>query len=99
MRHSVFRVTHSQSPVVPVRDLADDYYDFDEKNFCLTGRKYHNKYTLGDMVRVQVARADLDKKQLDFALVLDEGNPNKPIKEKAKAEPMSKKKSKSRRKK
>ena len=68
--------------LVPVRDLADDYYDFDEKNFCLTGRKYHNTYTLGDIVRVQVARADLDKKQLDFALVLDEGNPNKPLSEK-----------------
>ena len=65
--------------LVPVRDLADDYYDYDEKNFCLTGRKYHNKYTLGDIVRVQVARADLDRKQLDFSLVADEGNPNKPL--------------------
>ena len=68
--------------LVPVRDLADDYYDYDEKNFCLTGRKYHNKYTLGDIVRVQVARADLDKKQLDFVLVEDEGNPNLSLKEK-----------------
>ena len=67
--------------LVPVRDLADDYYDFDEKNYCLTGRKYHNKYTLGDQVKVQVARADLDRKQLDFALVSDDGNPNKPLKE------------------
>ena len=84
--------------LVPVRDLADDYYDFDEKNFCLTGRKYHNKYTLGDIVRVQVARADLDKKQLDFALVSDEGNPNVPLKEKVK-EKKEKKKEKTRRKK
>ena len=68
--------------LVPVRDLADDYYDFDEKNFCLIGRKYHNKYTLGDIVKVQVARADLEKKQLDFTLVADEGNPNKPLQEK-----------------
>lgn len=45
------------------------------------GRKYHNRYTLGDIVKVQVARADLDHKQLDFALVTDEGNPNKPLKE------------------
>ena len=65
--------------LVPVRDLADDYYDYDEKNFCLTGRKYHHKYTIGDIVKVQVARADLDKKQLDFTLVADEGNPNKPL--------------------
>lgn len=65
--------------LVPVRDLADDYYDLDEKNYSLVGRKYHNKYTLGDIVRVQVARADLERKQLDFALVSDEGNPNKPL--------------------
>lgn len=88
--------------LVPVRDLADDYYDFDEKNFCLTGRKYHNKYTLGDIVRVQVARADLDKKQLDFALVMDEGNPNLSLAEKKKLKKeeatASKKSSKGRRK-
>lgn len=70
--------------LVPVRDLADDYYDYDEKNYCLTGRKTHKKYTLGDRVKVQVARADLDKKQLDFALLSDDGNPNKPLKEKDK---------------
>ncbi len=67
--------------LVPVRDLADDYYDLDEKNYCLVGRAHHNKYTLGDQVRVQVARADLDRKQLDFALVDDMGNPNRPLKE------------------
>ncbi|MDE6299278.1 MAG: ribonuclease R, partial [Muribaculaceae bacterium] len=68
--------------LVPVRDLADDYYDYDEKNFCLIGRKHHNKYTLGDEVKVQVARADLDRKQLDFALISDDGNPNRPLPEK-----------------
>ena len=67
--------------LVPVRDLNDDYYELDEKNFCLIGRAHHNKYTLGDKVKVQVARADLDRKQLDFALISDEGNPNKPRKE------------------
>ena len=65
--------------LVPIRDLADDYYDFDEKNYCLIGRKHGVKYTLGDEVRVQVARADLERKQLDFALIDDKGNPNKPI--------------------
>ncbi len=65
--------------LVPVRDLADDYYDFDEKNYCLKGRKHGVKYTLGDQVKVQVARADLDRKQLDFALISDSGNPNKPL--------------------
>ena len=63
--------------LVPIRDLADDYYDFDEKNYCLIGRQHGVRYTLGDKVRVQVARADLDRKQLDFALIDDKGNPSK----------------------
>ncbi|MBD5268849.1 MAG: ribonuclease R [Bacteroides sp.] len=71
--------------LVPVRDLNDDYYELDEKNYCLIGRAHHNKYTLGDKVKVQVARADLDRKQLDFALISDEGNPNKPRKERNKS--------------
>ena len=60
--------------LVPVRDLADDYYDYDENNYCLVGRRNGNRYRLGDEVQVQVARANLDKKQLDFVLV-DEKNP------------------------
>ena len=60
--------------LVPMRDLADDYYDFDAKNYCLIGRKYNNRYRLGDPVQVQVARADLQKKQLDFVIV-DEKHP------------------------
>ncbi|MDE6333062.1 MAG: RNB domain-containing ribonuclease, partial [Muribaculaceae bacterium] len=60
--------------LVPVRDLADDYYDFDEKNYSLTGRRHNNRYRLGDRVNVQVARCNLDRKQLDFVIV-DEKNP------------------------
>ena len=60
--------------LVPIRDLADDYYDYDEKNYCLVGRRNGNRYRLGDNVKVQVARANLDRKQLDFVLV-DEKNP------------------------
>ncbi len=55
--------------MVPLRDLDDDYYEFDERNYCLWGRKYHHRYSLGDAVRIKVARANLEKKQLDFALV------------------------------
>ena len=55
--------------LVPMRDLNDDYYEFDEKNYCLIGRRSHHRYVLGEKVRVQVARCNLDKKQLDFALV------------------------------
>ena len=54
--------------LVPMRDLDDDYYDFDERNYCLVGRRHHNKYQLGDPVRIKVASADLEKKQLDFTL-------------------------------
>lgn len=60
--------------LVPMRDLADDYYDFDEKNYCLVGRRHNNRYRLGDAVKIQVARANLDKKQLDFVIV-DDKNP------------------------
>lgn len=54
--------------MVPMRDLDDDYYDFDERNYCLIGRRHHNKYQLGDPVRIKVARANLEKRQLDFTL-------------------------------
>ena len=55
--------------LVPIRDLEDDYYEFDEKNYCLMGRRTHKIYRLGDPIRIQVARANLEKKQLDFALI------------------------------
>ena len=54
--------------MVPMRDLDDDYYDFDEKNYCLVGRRHHHRYQLGDPVRIKVARANLEKRQLDFVL-------------------------------
>ena len=55
--------------MVPMHDLDDDYYDFDEKNYCLVGRRHHHKYQLGDPIRIKVAQANLEKKQLDFTLV------------------------------
>ena len=64
--------------LVPMRDLADDYYDFDPKQYCLIGRRHNHRYRLGDKIRVQVARADLQKKQLDFALI-DEKNPPRSV--------------------
>ena len=55
--------------MVPIRDLDDDYYEFDEKNYCLRGRRKNRTYSLGDAITIKVARANLEKKQLDFALV------------------------------
>ena len=57
--------------MIPIRDLGDDYYDFDEKNFVIVGRRHHTKYQLGDPVRIQVARANIERKQLDFTLADD----------------------------
>ncbi len=55
--------------MIPMRDLDDDYYEFDEKNYRLIGRRTHQTYSLGDPIKIKVARANLEKKQLDFTLV------------------------------
>ena len=55
--------------LVSMRDLDDDFYDFDEKNFCLVGRRRHHKYQLGDAIRIRVAQANLERKQLNFEIV------------------------------
>jgi ribonuclease R len=54
--------------MIPIRDLDDDYYEFDEKNYCITGRRKHKVYRLGDQIKIQVSKANLERKQLDFAL-------------------------------
>ena len=54
--------------LVAIHDLDDDYYDYDEKNYCLVGRRHHHKYQLGDAVKVKVARANVERKQLDFVI-------------------------------
>ena len=54
--------------MVSMRDLGNDYYEFDEKNYCLIGRRHHKRFSLGDPIKIKVARANLEKKQLDFVL-------------------------------
>ena len=54
--------------MIPIRDLGDDYYDFDEKSFVIYGRRHPTKYQLGDPIRIQVARANVERKQLDFII-------------------------------
>lgn len=63
--------------MVSIRDLADDIYAFDERNYCLRGRYNKNEYTLGDRVTVKIARADLIKRQLDYVLITEEQNIDK----------------------
>ena len=55
--------------MVPIRTLDDDYYEFDEANYCIVGRRRRRKFTIGDPVRIRIVRANLDRKQLDFELV------------------------------
>ena len=55
--------------LVPMRTLQDDYYEFDDANYCIIGRRRHRKFTIGDPVRIRIVRANLDRKQLDFELV------------------------------
>ena len=55
--------------LIPIRELDDDYYELDEKNYALVGRRSHRIYRLGDPVRILIAGTNLEKKQLDFALV------------------------------
>ena len=59
--------------MIPMRELDDDYYEFDERNYCIRGRRTHRIYTLGDPVRIKVAKANLERKQLDFEIVHYEG--------------------------
>ena len=83
--------------MIPMRDLDDDYYDFDEKNYCLVGRRRHHVYQLGDPIRIKVAKANLERKQLDFTL--DDGRPVKTPQQPVKEQPKNKKKKERRRRK
>lgn len=54
--------------LILVHDLDDDYYEFDEKNYCMIGYRSHNRYQLGDAIRIKVAKANVERRQLDFVL-------------------------------
>lgn len=54
--------------MIHIRELDDDYYEYDEVNYCIRGRSSGKLYTLGDRISIIVAKADLQKKQLDYKL-------------------------------
>ncbi len=58
--------------MIPIRELDDDFYIFDEKNYSLVGRHSHKTYQLGDDVTVKIWRTNLEKKQLDFQIATKE---------------------------
>ena len=55
--------------MVRIRDIKDDYYTFDEREYAIIGERTHKKYQLGDTVRVMVKSTDLVKRHLDFSLL------------------------------
>lgn len=61
-----------------LRDIEGDFFQFDEANYEIVGRSTGRRMTLGDAVRIRVKRADLQKRQLDFELLIDNGRPMAP---------------------
>ena len=57
--------------MVRLRDISDDFYVLDEKNYCIVGQRKKKKYQLGDEVNVKVKKVDLAKRQIDFTLIQD----------------------------
>lgn len=57
--------------MVPLHELTDDFYEFDERNYCIIGRRTHKRYQLGDEIEIEILRANMDKKQLDFRIAGD----------------------------
>ena len=55
--------------MVRMSDMTDDFYEFDEKNYRITGRKTRQVYTLGDKINVRVKKTDIDKRLIDLVVV------------------------------
>jgi ribonuclease R len=69
--------------LIRLREIGDDFYEFDEKNYCIRGVRSRRIFQLGDEVKVVLKKTDLEKKQIDFALVDDSYSPlQKPKKKK-----------------
>ena len=58
--------------MIGIRSLGGDYFEFDEKNYCLIGQRTRKRYRLGDHVKIKVVRCNLEKKQMDYELVSTE---------------------------
>jgi ribonuclease R len=57
--------------MVHVRDMKDDYYEYDEDAYAMVGTKSGVRHTVGDAVRVVVVRADIDTREIDFFFAED----------------------------
>lgn len=56
--------------LVHISNMHDDFYEFDEKQLALVGKRTHKTYKIGQPVKVKLVRADLDSRKLDFEVVL-----------------------------
>lgn len=54
--------------LIRLRDIGNDFYEFDEKNYCIRGVRSRRVFQLGDEVKVILKKTDLEKKQIDFML-------------------------------
>lgn len=57
--------------MIHVRDLKDDYYEYDEDNYAMVGTRTGTRYAVGDAIRVVVVRADIDTREIDFFIAED----------------------------
>lgn len=57
--------------MIRLRDISDDFYVLDEKNYCIIGQRKKRTYQLGDEVKIKVKRVDLAKRQIDFTLIVE----------------------------
>lgn len=55
--------------MIPLRDMDDDFYEYDEKNYCLVGLHTRKRFVIGQKVTIEIARTNLAKRQMDFKLV------------------------------
>ncbi len=57
--------------MIRLRDLNDDYYEFEETSYSIRGHRTGKRFQLGDVVNVTVKRVDIDKKQIDLLLEME----------------------------
>ena len=55
--------------MVPMRELDDDFYELDKKNYCISGKRTNKRFTIGDKVKIEIVRISMQKKQMDFRLI------------------------------
>lgn len=64
----VEEVNTKSEGLIRLRDLEDDFYELDQKNYCLIGKKTKKKFQLGKKVKVKVKNVDIDRKFIDYVI-------------------------------